>query len=40
MAPSQQVAPVGMGGESGDHRNVEPVHVIGELVLKREKLQA
>jgi len=32
----QQVVPVGMGGEPGDHRNAEPVHepvqVIGELV--------
>ena len=28
----EQVVPVGMGGEPGDHRNAEPVHVIGELV--------
>jgi hypothetical protein len=26
------VVPVGMGGEPGDHRNAESVHVIGELV--------
>jgi RNA polymerase sigma-70 factor (sigma-E family) len=31
----QQVIPVGMGGEPGDHRNAEPVHVIGELVQLR-----
>ncbi len=29
---SEQVVSVGMGGEPGDHRNAEPVHVIGELV--------
>ena len=28
----EQVVPVGMGGEPGDHRNAEPVQVIGELV--------
>jgi hypothetical protein len=28
----EQVVPVGMGGEPRDHRNAEPVHVIGELV--------
>ena len=28
----EQVVPVGMGGEPGDHRDAEPVHVIGELV--------
>src|SRR5262249_31004048 len=28
----EQVVPVGMRGEPGDHRNAEPVHVIGELV--------
>ena len=28
----EQVVPVGMGGEPGDHRNAEPVYVIGELV--------
>jgi hypothetical protein len=28
----EQVVPVGMGGELGDHRNAEPVQVIGELV--------
>jgi hypothetical protein len=28
----EQVVPVRMGGEPGDHRNAEPVHVIGELV--------
>ena len=27
-----QVVPVGMGGEPGDHRDAEPVQVIGELV--------
>ena len=29
---SEQVVPVGMGGEPPDHRNAEPAHVIGELV--------
>ena len=28
----EQMVPVGMGGEPGDHRNAEVVHVIGELV--------
>ena len=28
----EQVVPVQMGREPGDHRNAEPVHVIGELV--------
>src|SRR5580704_5038946 len=28
----EQVVPVGMGGEPGDHRNTEPVQVIGELL--------
>jgi hypothetical protein len=28
----EQVVPVGVGGEPGDHRNAEPVQVIGELV--------
>jgi hypothetical protein len=28
----EQVIPVRMGGELGDHRNAEPVQVIGELV--------
>src|SRR5262249_29698419 len=28
----EQVVPVGMGGEPGDHWDAEPVHVIGELV--------
>jgi len=28
----EQVVPVGMSGEPGDHRNAEPVQVIGELV--------
>ncbi len=28
----EQVVPVGMGGEPGDHRDAEPVQVIGELV--------
>ena len=28
----EQVVPVGMGGEPRDHRNADPVHVIGELV--------
>jgi len=28
----EQVVPVGMDGEPGDHRNAEPVQVIGELV--------
>src|SRR4051812_50173448 len=28
----EQVVPMGMRGEPGDHRNAEPVHVIGELV--------
>jgi hypothetical protein len=28
----EQVVPVGMGGEPGDHRNAEPVQVIRELV--------
>jgi hypothetical protein len=28
----EQVVPVGMGGEPGDHRETEPVQVIGELV--------
>jgi len=28
----EQVIPVGMGGEPGDHRNAEPVQVIRELV--------
>ena len=31
----EQVVPVGMGGEPGDHRNAEPVQVIGELVQIR-----
>ena len=28
----EQVVPVGVGGEPGDHRDAEPVQVIGELV--------
>ena len=28
----EQMVPVGMGGEPGDHRDAELVHVIGELV--------
>jgi hypothetical protein len=28
----EQVVPVGMGGEPGDHWNAEPAHVIGQLV--------
>src|ERR1700733_8045818 len=31
----EQVVPVGMGGEPGEHRNAEPVQVIGELVQLR-----
>ena len=26
------MVPVGMGGEPGDHRDTEPVQVVGELV--------